>query len=91
MITKKELCWLIVNEHRLMEGASLNELNILTSSTLAVAMEYLGLLKDDAQSYASERAGTVFVGDTFPLTDPYPENVNVKHLSFRELLSLLPD
>ncbi len=55
--------------------------HMLQSSTIAVAMEYLEIIKDDSfKEYAASRGGTLFIGHV---------EGKVCSLSFRELLSLL--
>jgi hypothetical protein len=56
--------------------------NIAQSSTLAVAKEYLGLLEGSELEYAQSRGGTLFMGKV---------GEDYKHLSFREVLDLLPE
>ena len=56
-------------------------------SKLAVAMEYLGLLKsDEAKGYAASRGGSL---DSVALY--YFSERGVKTLDFREIFNLLPD
>jgi hypothetical protein len=75
-MTKNELCQIIVNNH-------FSDTEITSSSTLAVAMGHLGLIKSqEMRDYAASRGGIVFSGFT---------DEGYKIFSFRELLSYLPD
>ena len=86
MITKNELCWIIVNDH--FDGREINESDILQSSSLAVAMLHLGLIKDEAMKmYAESRGGVLFCGNS----SPKGEKHNVATLSVADILTLLPD
>lgn len=87
MITKKQFARMILLEHakgRNMSVAEISHGEIFKSSTLAVAMEHLGLLNGALSEYASEREGT-----TLSCYDS--ENGEWLHLSTRELLDLLPE
>lgn len=87
MITKKDLCHMIVNNYcALKECSSPNEKDIVQSSSLAVAMEYLDLIHDNKlKEYASSRGGSIVLGDT-----TFPPTGKFKTLSVRYLLELLP-
>lgn len=88
MITKKQFCKHIINEFIRDYELSSFELNdgyILQSSSLAVAMEYLNLIKDKKmKEYASNRGGTFISYMDF-------DNKEFGILSTRELLNLLPE
>jgi hypothetical protein len=59
----------------------LNEVSVFSSSNLAVALEYLGLLTDpEMKAYAQNRGGTVFTN-----------MIALRVFSVRDLLSLLPE
>lgn len=80
MMTKTELCQLIVNEHP--KGTPL-----VHSSQFTVAMEHLGLLlTEDEANYAKTRGGVIFCGDVSA-----DKSGDIQCLSLRTLLSLLPD
>lgn len=82
-MTKKQLCRAVIQKEC---GKNVpDQSDVYKSSTIAVAMEYLGLLKArDVKDYAKERGGTVFVYYDEEQKEPC-------HLSFRELLDLLPE
>lgn len=84
MITKKQACEIVIENFK--QSCDFNEIQesqILQSSKLAVAMEYLDLLKDpQLKLYAANRGGALLGGW---IEDGY------KTLTFRELLDLLPD
>lgn len=90
MLTKKQFAEAMVREF-VMENLDgdmtlLKESHILSSSSLAVGMEYLGLLKDpEFQSYAQGRAGVGF----FSSFNPTSKELEV--ISTRDMLELLPD
>lgn len=85
MITKKQFAESIVRDYCRETGVKEEELSgweILKSSSLAVAMEFLGMLKTpEQQEYAKNRGGT------FVLVN----SAEFQHLSTREMLGLLPD
>lgn len=86
MITKKQYCKSIIEQFRHNEDLDVvTECDIFKSSSLAVAMEYLGLLSSKKYiDYAKFRAGTVI--------HIYDEDIkSYYNLSTRELLALLPD
>jgi len=85
MITKEQFCKMIIKDYCEDNNVELSDNLILQSSTLAVCMEHLNLLKEDwAKEYAQSRGGIVY---TF-----YDENKSeVAFLSTRELIDLLPD
>jgi hypothetical protein len=82
MITKRELCLHIIKKFASENNqliSLINEHDITSSSSLAVAMEYLEILQDeDIKEYASSRGGI------FLLT----ENGSV--ITLREMINLLP-
>ena len=79
MLTKKQFCEAVIDEYK-----SRNKVNVVSDesigcSSLAVAMEYLGLLKSDsAKEYARTRSGILFTHRR-------------GSLSARDILGLLPD
>jgi hypothetical protein len=84
MITKKQFCKSIVEDYESKSGRKVQNSDILQSSSLAVAMEYLDMLTEEwAWEYASERGGNVW---------SYYDKENGEYgiLSARELLELLP-
>jgi hypothetical protein len=85
MISKKQLCQIILNDFEKIEGRKPTEADITSSSSLAVAMEFLGQLNNPMyKQYASERGGRLYM-----YIDE--EKRGVSMLSVRELLGLLPD
>lgn len=86
MLTKTQFCRSIIHDYCLNNNIdNLQESEILKSSSLAVAMEYLGLIKDPMMKrYANERGGILFT---------YLDDVthNCSMLTVRELLTLLPN
>ena len=83
MMTKRELCMIIVNDK--LGGRTANITDLLKSSTLAVALEYLNFLHlKEMKEYAAQRDGVVFCG----IVDV--DSCKAKTLSFRDILSLLP-
>ena len=82
MMTKRQLCLAMIRKEF---GTTLPDEHLAyRSSTGAIAMEYLGMLKTRAvKDYVEARGGTVFV-------DFDEEHGEPCHLSFRELLDLLP-
>jgi hypothetical protein len=85
MLTKTQFCKMIIKDFERVEGRKITEADIYQSSTLAVAMEHMGLLKTkSAQGYAFSRGGTIYMY--------YDEDEHESyHLNARELLSLLPE
>lgn len=82
MITKKQFCEHIIAEWCDSHGMQNppEETYITQSSSLGVAMEHLGLIKDQAMlKYIQDRAGI------------YLLTKNGGHLSTRELLEMLPE
>lgn len=83
-MTRKDLCQLIVNQH--FRRRPINESEILKSSKLAVAMEYLNLIKEPyLKEYAQSRGGIVFSGNVSK------NDCEFKTLSLRDILALLPE
>ena len=86
MLTKTQFCNSIIHNYCSDNNIiDLQESEILKSSSLAVAMEYLGLIKDPMmKKYAEERGGILFT---------YHDDVtrDCSMLTVRELLTLLPD
>jgi hypothetical protein len=84
MITKKQFCKKVISDFEEENGRLPNSGDIFSSSTLAVAMEYLGLLTDNRDlNYAAERGGHF-------LSFYDKETGEYSILSTRELLDLLP-
>jgi hypothetical protein len=84
MLTKKQACKSIVEEFLDHAGyVEIEESHAMQSSSLAVAMEYLGLLTSkEMKDYASTRAGLFMCAN---------DGEEVKVLTTREFLALLPD
>ena len=96
LITADELANLIVNDYMLSnEQHSIDEMEILRSSRLAVALEHLNLIRTDGmREYAGCRGGTIFIGNTKPVDQVEGEikraaATEMKTLSFRNILFLL--
>lgn len=91
MITKNELCWMVVNEFCNDIDITLQECAgyIGQSSQLAVAMLELGLLQDKMQiEYAQSRAGIMLSGNCSPYNQTPGE---FKVLSLVDILLCLPN
>lgn len=85
MISKEQFCKILIKKFERSEGRFPTEHDITSSSCLAVAMEYLGLLKTPMYTqYASERGGTLYA-----YTDE--EKRGMRFLTVRELIDLLPE
>jgi len=87
MLTKREACLAVIGEfcvdNKIGPEDLIADKHIFSSSKLAVAMEYLGLIEDRTlQEYAATRGGAVLY---------YFADEDVKILTFRELLDLLPE
>lgn len=86
MLTKSELCWIVVNGH--FNNRPIAQGEIVCNSSLAIAMQHLGLLTDKSMyNYADTRGGMLYIGNA---NEPGKEK-EYKYLTFRELLSLLPE
>ena len=84
MVTKDQLCQTMIDRFEEEEGHPPADNDILGSSTLAVSMEHLGLLvSEEMQEYAASRGGSFVM--------PVTKGKEIWNMSFRELLSLLPD
>ncbi len=87
MMTKEIFAKMLIQkfcEEEEIPREELKEFDILKSSSLAVAMEFLGLLKDkELKEYAFSRGGTIF-----SFYDK--ESKEVYMLSTRDLLEMLP-
>lgn len=83
MMTKTQYCEHVIAEFCYKEGisrAELTDAHVLSSSTLGVAMEHLGLLQDpEIKSYVSSRGGMHVLG------------FEGGHLSTREFIDMLPE
>lgn len=90
MLTKREACLAVIGEYCTKAGIGPEDLvdgHVYTSSKLAVAMEYLSLIKrKKAKEYAASRGGTLEKAVLYYFSDS-----GVRTLSFREILSLLPE
>lgn len=86
MLTKREACLAVIGDfcvEQRIGPEDLTDKHILTSSKLAVAMEYLGLIEEeDMKAFAAGRSGMIL----FHFADE-----DMKTLTFRELLDLLPE
>lgn len=82
MLTKKQFCEQVVWEFEEQNGGlRIKEGDIFSSSKLAVAMEYLGLIKDpELKAYCASRDGVFNI-----------EKKSETGLSFREFLGALPE
>jgi len=82
MLTKKQVCEKVVRDFEDDNGGlRSSERDVFTSSKLAVAMEYLGLIQDPAiKEYCSTRDGLMYLDGATGST-----------LSFREFLTTLPE
>ena len=87
MMTKRQACHAIIDDFQIhLQNEKVTDSHILQSSNLAVAMEYLGLItKPELQDYAASRGGSIMP----PFINR--ETGEIAQLSFRALLSLLPD
>lgn len=92
MITKKEACEFVVSSFARKElgmevpidFTKIPQSSVLQSSTLAVAMEYLGLITEPTYiEYTSNRGGIVYVGEKVDSMVPI--------VSFREILNSLSE
>lgn len=82
MLTKKELCLAAIQKFESEEHVKATSENITMSSSLAIAMEHLGMLKGNDLEYAQSRGGVLFT---------YFDKNETKCLTFREVLDLLPN
>lgn len=92
ILTKQELCKSIISQHYntiTYEDAKrlVNDSEITQSSNLAVAMETLGLIKDETMKRYAESRGGIILPKYINKTE---DDVTVKIMSLRDLLSLLP-
>ena len=90
MLTKKEFCEATVREEMASMGIENFEdahNHIYASSTLAVCLEYLGVLTPEEKEYSSTRGG---VFSTFEVWEG-KQFKDVKFLTVREIISLLPE
>ena len=87
MITRKQFCEIQIDEFCRDLNIPKEELNdnyVYRSSTLAVCMEYLGMLKsEEAKEYTASRGGHMF-------TYANMDTKEVEILSTREFIDLLP-
>ena len=88
MISKKQYCELVIEDFcrsEEMNREDLKEGNVFKSSCLGVAMEYLGLIKDqEILEYVATRGGVL---DTYANAEERVINM----LTVRDMLSLLPE
>jgi len=87
MLTKRELCWIVVNRYRHGNKMPLQR-DIDASPSLAVALDYLGydIQNADKRSIDSTVGGIVFGG---PVTGD--RGGETGSISLQELLDFLPD
>lgn len=101
-MTRKELCRIIINDFQHSYAKETNgrfcppselQRHISKSSSLAVALEHLGLISDErCLEYAKTRAGVALIGDgTDHKKNFNKENIQIMTLSYREILELLPE
>ena len=85
MITKKQFCQMKIEDYCRENEVQVSDSLVTEASTIAVCMEYLGLIKEDwAKEYTQTRGGIMF-------TYWDRDKQEVFLLSIREFLSLLPD
>lgn len=85
MITKKQFCQMIIEDYCRDCGVNISDSLVTESSTLAVCMEYLGLIKESwAKDYAQTRGGILY---TYWDKDKSEACI----LSTREFIDLLPE
>jgi hypothetical protein len=85
-MTKKRFCKMKIEDYCLDNKIEeVSDIFVYQSSTIAVCMEYLGLIKDEeAKVYAMSRGGNLFM-----YYDKDEQDVAV--LSIRDLIELLPE
>jgi hypothetical protein len=92
MLTKKQLCEAKLRQYAVTElgfklPVNLDEIpeaTVMQSSTIAVCMEYLGLLKDPTfKEYAASRGGLIAVS--------HDEDKNPIVISFRDILEAMKE
>jgi hypothetical protein len=85
-MTKKRFCKMQIQDYLLdNELTEIDDSAVYQSSTIAVCMEYLGLIEDEeAKEYATCRGGNLF-----SYYDKDEKDVAI--LSVRELIELLPE
>ena len=92
MLTKKQLCEAKLRQYAVTElgfklPVNLNEIpeaTVMQSSTVAVCMEYLGLLKDPAlKEYAASRGGLFVVS--------HDDNKKPVVITFRDVLEAMKE
>ena len=84
--TKKQLCEIICNEHKIKtENMEISLGDIFHSSRLAVALQHLGILQEnpELEDYASDREGILLSGPDY--------TGQMRFLTLRDLLNILPD
>jgi hypothetical protein len=88
MLTKNQYCYSIIEQFSVendIKPEEVNENHILSSSSLAVVMEFLGRIQnEDLREYAKSRSGVITLGFDQEKRTPYV-------LTVRELLETLPD
>lgn len=85
MMTRDEVCKSIVHNMELELDREVCEADITRSSCLAVAMEHLGMIKnEELKKYAAQRGGLI-------RTHYDKDSCKFSSLSLRELLDLLPE
>lgn len=95
MLTKKQFCWMIINDFLKKEPLDIFSIanlenGVTLSSSLAVALEYLGLIKNpDLKEYTKGRAGCIMCGE---IQNPFSNDKrDTSILTTRQVLELLPD
>ena len=91
MMTKKQFCRMVLENNKHELGVKTDkELipHVFSSTSLGIALEFLGVITNESHpdicEYLASRGGVLYGYYDTELQD-------VKQLSFRELLSLLPD
>lgn len=85
MMTKNQFCKMLIRNFEKTEGHKATESDIVCSSSLGVAMDHLGMIKNrDDSDYVSSRGGICYV-----YWDEEKQGTAI--LTTRELLDFLPD
>lgn len=90
MMTKKEYAQMIIDRYKrdnqITTTAELHR-HIFSSSSLAVAMEFLGLLTEDEMCYSRSRGGCI---EIYHYPNPNVGEPIIRILSVRDMLKILP-
>ena len=90
-MTKKEYAQMIIDRYKddnhIQSNEELNK-HIYSSSSLAIAMEFLGLLDKDELKYSKTRGGII---EIYCYKDQVTQNSIIRILSVRDMLDILPD